>query len=64
MFEDEKNENALVFILPNLIISVLLNIPKFSEPELVYVNVTDTSNLTRLISHFAFVNCIPSIVFI
>ena len=44
--------HALVFILPSVIISVSLNIPKFFEMELVYVNVTDTNNITREVRDF------------
>ena len=44
--------HALVFILPTLFISVSLNIPRFLELELVYVNVTDTDNITREVRSF------------
>ena len=45
--------HAAVFILPTVILSVSLNVPKFFELELVYVNVTDTTNTTRQVMDFA-----------
>ena len=36
--------HAAVFILPTVVLSVSLNIPKFFELELVFTNVTDTAN--------------------
>ena len=44
--------HALIFILPSVIISISLNIPRFFEMELVYVNVTDTNNITRKVRNF------------
>ena len=42
----------MVFILPTLLISVSLNIPRFLELELVYFNVTDNNNITREVMDF------------
>ena len=42
----------MVFILPTLLISVSLNIPRFFELELVYVKVTDTNNITKEVMDF------------
>ena len=39
--------HALVFILPTLVISVSINIPKFFELKLASFNVTDMNNITR-----------------
>ena len=42
----------MVFILPTLLISISLNIPRFFELELVYVKVTDTNNITKEVMDF------------
>lgn len=44
--------HAAVFILPTVILSVSLNVPKFFELELVYINVTDSTNITRQVRDF------------
>ena len=39
--------HALVFILPTIIISVFINLPRFFELKLIYTKVMDTNNITR-----------------
>ena len=45
-------KHAAVFILPTLLLSISFNIPKFFELELVYTNVTDSSNTVREVRDF------------
>ena len=38
---ESKGLHAITFILPSIVISILINIPKFMETELVFRNITD-----------------------
>ena len=38
---ESQGLHAITFILPSIVISILINIPKFMETELVFRNITD-----------------------
>ena len=44
--------HLLTYILPSILISVVLNIPKFLETELVRVNYTDANNVTVTVTDY------------
>ena len=38
---ESQGLHAITFILPSIVVSILINIPKFMETELVFRNITD-----------------------
>ena len=38
---ESQGLHAITFILPSIVVSILINIPKFLETELVFHNITD-----------------------
>ena len=38
---ESQGLHAITFILPSIVISILINIPKFMETKLVFRNITD-----------------------